>query len=1435
MRSLLHSRLLYFSGLFLAMFVWLANNSNPPTGRTGAPFDTAGTCANGCHTGNANNYNGDVTIGGLPATIQANTAYPLTITLTPTAGTPIKGGFQLVIVDGNNVGTGTLTAANAQSGTEMFGGRRYLEHRGGKIFGGNPVTWSFNWTSPPTASGNAIKIYYVGNFTNNNNDDSGDFVTAFLDTYPFAGPPAVTAEIVATTNVLCAGGNTGSATVEGAGGVPPFTYLWSNGQTTATATGLVAGNYSVTVAGSSGSGTATASTAITQPAALTASAVVANALSCTLNNTNVSANVGGGVSPYSYQWSNGNSGPVANYTVAGAGNVVVTDNNGCARTATFTIVSNVVPPVATTTPQGSISCLAPTATLSGAGSSAGANFTYQWTTTNGNIVSGATTLSPVVNAAGLYTLQVTNTSNSCTATATVTVTSNVAAPGASAAVSGPLTCTNGSIMLLGNSPTSGVTYIWRNAGGMVIANQQNATTSTPGVYTLTTTSSNGCTSTASVTAVANTTPPNATATGAAITCANPSVIIMGNSTTPNVTYAWVGPNNFTATLQNPTVSVAGTYTVTVAAAANGCTASATATVTENTLPPASGAANNGPLTCATTSVQLVGTTPVSNPIYLWSGPNNFAATTSTATTSVPGTYTVVITNPANGCTSSATTTLAQNITLPALAIAPPPALNCNTTTVVIDAGASSQGSNFMYAWSTTNGTIVSGGTTLTPVVSGAGTYTLAGTNTTNGCTAQATTVVVQTPAVTASIGNMANVSCNGAADGTATASPAGGNGVYTYLWSNNATTATLQGLAAGIYIVTVSDGQSCTATASATVTQPAVLTVNATATGQTAVNVNDGTATASPAGGTAPYTYLWNNGAITASITSLTPGIYTSTVTDANGCSAVQTVTVNSFGCTLSAAISTTNVTCNAAANGTATVSVAGANLPVSYVWSTNATTATVTDLAPGTVTVSITDANGCPATLNALITEPIALTVNATGTSPTTLTSNDGTATASPVGGTAPYLFLWNTGLTTASISGLAPGQYGVVVTDTNQCTATQNVTINALSCNLLATVVVVNAACAGSATGQATISVTGGATPYTYNWSNGAVVPVNVNLGADIYTVTSTDAAGCTVVQSVTIAEPSVLASLAQTTDVTCAGDQTGSVLIVSTGGTAPYTISGPVTGLSAGNYTNTVTDANNCFTTVSYTIVAKDTIAPTIACPGNISLCGADLVAYTLPVVSDNCGLGNNIPVLTSGLPSGAAFDDGITTQVFKVTDANGNTAQCSFTVTVFPLLDILVTSQNDVNNSGVGSIDATPIGGTAPYIYVWRKDNEFFSNEEDLTGLSAGAYLLNITDANGCSTSLAPVFISNTVGTSFIADNFSVRLFPNPASSTLHVQFNNLRGISAEIVDARGQLVQQVTASDLLNEISVAQLPAGLYCLKVLTAERGWQVTQWVKGE
>ena len=280
-----------------------------------------------------------------------------------------------------------------------------------------------------------------------------------------------------------------------------------------------------------------------------------------------------------------------------------------------------------------------------------------------------------------------------------------------------------------------------------------------------------------------------------------------------------------------------------------------------------------------------------------------------------------------------------------------------------------------------------------------------------------------------------NVSCNGNSDGTATVNINGNIAPVTYSWSNGGTTASISGLTAGTYTVTVTETATCTAVTSYDVTEPSALTVNCSSTDVTTNGGSDGTASVSASGGTSPYTYLWTDGETTSSINNKTAATYSVTVTDNNGCTDACTTTIQEPGCNLSVSPSGTNVSCNGGSDGTASVSASGNIVPVTYLWSNGGTTSSITGLTAGTYTVTVTETPTCTAVTNYDVTEPSALTVNCSSTDVTTNSGSDGTASVSASGGTSPYAYLWNSGETTSGISNKVAATYSVTVTDNNGC----------------------------------------------------------------------------------------------------------------------------------------------------------------------------------------------------------------------------------------------------------------------------------------------------------------------------------------------------------------------------------------------------------------
>jgi uncharacterized repeat protein (TIGR01451 family) len=332
--------------------------------------------------------------------------------------------------------------------------------------------------------------------------------------------------------------------------------------------------------------------------------------------------------------------------------VVTNPVTGCTSAATASVTQDITAPGANAN-GGMLNCTVSSIQLTASSTTTGV--TFNWTGPNSF---SSSQQNPSVNAAGTYTVTVTNPGNGCTSTAAAVVTQDITPPGITA-IGGILTCTVTSVQLSATSSTSGVTYSWTGPNGFTSA-QQNPTVSVAGMYiAMATNPLNGCTSTSTAPVSQDITAPGVTANGGMLNCIVNSIQLSASSSTTGVSYSWTGPNSFTSSQQNPSVNTAGTYTVTVTNTFNGCTSVATAVVTEDINAP-SVTATGGALNCGANSVQLTATSSTSGLTYSWSGPNGFTSAQQNPTVTVPGTYTVIATNPANGCTGTATAVVTQS-------------------------------------------------------------------------------------------------------------------------------------------------------------------------------------------------------------------------------------------------------------------------------------------------------------------------------------------------------------------------------------------------------------------------------------------------------------------------------------------------------------------------------------------------------------------------------------------------------------------------------------------------------------------------------------------------------------------------------------------------------------------------------------------------------
>ena len=559
-----------------------------------------------------------------------------------------------------------------------------------------------------------------------------------------------------------------------------------------------------------------------------------------------------------------------------------------------------------------------------------------------------------------------------------------------------------------------------------------------------------------------------------------------------------------------------------------------------------------------------------------------------------------------------------------------------------------------------------------------------------------------------------------------------GNSPYTYLWSNNSASANLTNLGAGAYSVTVTDANGCTATASATIAQPAALTISGTAAQPSCSG--GGSIVVTTAGGTGTRTVTWSNGATGNSVSNLAAGSYTATVTDANGCTASTGFTISAIS-SIAITGNVVNISCPTFTNGAITVTASGGTGNKTFSWSNGASGGTISNLSAGTYTVTATDAAGCTATQSFTVIAPSPIVLTGTVAHVTCNGGSNGSISVTATGGTGNKTVSWSNGMTGASIANLSAGNYSVTVTDANGCIKMQSFTINQPQ-PLVTNLSEFDIAC-GDEFGSAQMSPTGGTTPYSYVWSSGGNGTSVSGLNIGEYTATVTDANGCLASTSFSITAQSGLSVVIAKTDISCYGAQDGSATALSNGGTGIYSYvwntganTTAISGLAAGSYTVTVTDSEGCVGS------AETTIAEPVA------------LSVAIFKQDEQCfGMNNGTATATAlggEAPYAFQWSNGETTSFISglsggthnliVTDANGCMVSESIAIEPATLMiasTMLLSDETCEGNDGSALLSIE--GGDPGYFIAWSNG----TSDPLLDQVAAGTYIWNATDVNGCS--------------------------------------------------------------------------------------------------
>ncbi|MCB0397164.1 MAG: PKD domain-containing protein, partial [Flavobacteriales bacterium] len=413
--------------------------------------------------------------------------------------------------------------------------------------------------------------------------------------------------------------------------------------------------------------------------------------------------------------------------------------------------------------------------------------------------------------------------------------------------------------------------------------------------------------------------------------------------------------------------------------------------------------------------------------FMWD--DALSQTTDTATGLSAGTYEVTVTD-MNGCGTVKTVSVTQT---PSISVS---ANKVDASCGGADGSASVNASNgvapYTYLWS--NGAT---NAIITNLAKGA--YFVTATDA-NGCSQVGSVNVNETGAPVLSPDTVTDASCFGLADGSVFVGVTGGTAPFAFVWSTGATTQKAENLAAGNYLVTVTDAGGCGSVINVGVTQPGEIKLTAS-TVKSNCGTASGSASISASGGAAPYTYAWSSGGTGTTESPLPAGTYTVSVTDASGCVKSKEVTIENTGSPVISNV-ITNTSCYGTTDGAIDITVTGGTTPYIYTWSTGTNGQDVNNLAPGLYTLILQDGANCLSVRNYTITEPDSVTATI-DVVPTACTQNAGSASAAASGGTQPYSYVWSTGETTPTITGLTPGNYQLTVVDANGCIGMEGCTI--------------------------------------------------------------------------------------------------------------------------------------------------------------------------------------------------------------------------------------------------------------------------------------------------------------------------------------------------------------------------------------------------------
>lgn len=1273
----------------------------------------------------------------------------------------------------------------------------------------------------------------------------------FKDTITVTVNPLPTLALV-SSNILCFGQNTGSILASGTASPNPISFnlnppgLNISGSPAAFGN-LGAGTYTVTATSGFGC-TNTASTTLIQPNSIQWQSVIGSNIACNGGNIGtIAASANGGAGSLSYTINPGNisnaSGSFSSLA-GGTYTITVTDGNGCTLTSLVQITQtlgltwgSVVPSTILCNGQSN-GAIASTIT--------GGVGTITYSLQPGNLVNTSGNFSNL--GVNNYTINAID-ANGCTAITVVAITQP-----------SPLTLTvPGITNVLCNGANTGAfnaVAIGGSGGNQFTLAPGNITNTTGvysglavGIYTLSVSNSNGCTSSViiQITQPAPLVISNLnTVLPTCIPGNNGSISFQGSGGTPAYQYrlnngAFQANGNYTAL-------GSGVYTITVRDA-NNCTATSIINLVSAGIPVLTNASPT--LLCNTTVGNIVVTATNGVAPYTYNlQPNNISNSTGTFPNINPGNYTVTVTG-ANGCSSSIVIQLLppQNLNWSSFVRTNVPCNGIGTGSLT----ASVTGGTTPYTYQVNPGAITN--------TSGAfpalnqGTYTITATDV-NGCTT--TSVfninVIQPVSFTTVVIN--NILCNGQNNGSVLTNTTGA-WPTTFTLNPGAQTnivGNFYNLAPGTYTLTATDVMNCPGSTIFTIAQPpALLITNVTSTMPSCVPGADGSVTVTALGGATPLSYSLNNGPLQGSslFQNLSISVYTIKVTDANGCTATSIYNLFNPNAPSFSSLTSNQIACAGVASGTVTAVVSGGigtiNYTINPLGLSNAT-GVFLNLPVNIYTVTASDANGCAVTSTIAINQPSQLVWNSFV--PSNVLCNglaNGQLTCNVSGGVSIYTYVLTPGAisnSTGVFSNLNINNYTVTATDANGCSITSSFNITQPPLLAWNTVSTTNAC--NNNLGSINVSLLGGSPTYNYTLNPGAIINSNgafTLLSAANYTITGTDANGCTLSSIVQILQSPLITMTSLTNTIpSCNPGNNAVITALASGGTSPLAFSlnggaaqssGIFSGIGVSLYTIQVSDANGC--TISSTINVSNPSSPSISSVNATSIPCFGQANATLTAIASggNGGITYSLLPIALNNTTGVFNAIGANNYTVQVVDANNCSATSNFILNQPPLLIWDSVDNRDVSCFGGsnGLVTSSASGGTGLITYTLTPPG--ISNISGaFFGLSIGSYTLTATDSNGCVVSSvflinqAPPIVWNSVvataPTCFGLSNATINVNAVGGNGGFEYQINpggtistsgQFLNLSAGSYTITAKDVKSCTLSTVVNIVSPAPVSLG----------------------